>query len=90
LIFETVAIGMYRRLAEHGRVPGRDLAIKGFRDEPTVRFLVPSLTGFSTSLHALGEDLATALLSRIAPQTDRPAAPMRKLAALKLRAGASG
>jgi DNA-binding LacI/PurR family transcriptional regulator len=90
LIFETVAIGMYRRLAELGKVPGRDLAIIGFRDEPTVRFLVPSLTGFSAPLHDLGEDLATALLARIAAQSDRPAVPMRKISALKLRAGDSG
>jgi DNA-binding LacI/PurR family transcriptional regulator len=90
LIFETVAIGMYRRLAELGKVPGRDLAIIGFRDEPTVRFLVPSLTGFSAPLHDLGEDLATALLERISTPRDPTMGPKRKLAPLQLRPGESG
>lgn len=91
LIFETVAIGIYRRLAELGKVAGRDLALIGFRDEPTVRFLTPSLTCFSASLHELGEDLATALLARIPGfAVDLAAPPMRRLAPLTLRAGESG
>ena len=90
LIFETVAIGIYRRLAELGRTPGRDLAIIGFRDEPTVRFLVPSLTCFSASLHELGEHLANGLVSRISAADDEDAIPMRKLAPLQLRSGDSG
>jgi DNA-binding LacI/PurR family transcriptional regulator len=91
LIFETLAIGIYRRLAELGRVPGRDLAIIGFRDEPTVRFLIPSLTCFSTSLHDLGEDLARALLSRIPPHAEQFAGtPSHRLAPMQLRAGDSG
>lgn len=65
LIYEIVAIGIYRRLAELGREPGKDMAVIGFRDEPTVRFLAPSLTCFSASLHEIGEDLASALLARI-------------------------
>lgn len=91
LIFETVAIGVYRRMAELGRRPGRDLAIIGFRDEPTVRFLTPSLTCFSASLHEIGEDLAKALLSRIPAHAgivdDRP---LQKLAPLTIRVGESG
>ncbi len=89
LIFETLAIGIYRRLAELGKLPGRDLAIIGFRDEPTVRFLVPALTCFSTSLHAIGEDLAQALLDRIRTP---PASyvPTQRLAPLQLRPGKSG
>lgn len=91
LIFETVAIGIYRRLAELGRRPGRDLAIIGFRDEPTVRFLTPSLTCFSASLHEIGEDLARAVLSRIpAHAGPTSAAPLRKLAPLSIRPGESG
>jgi DNA-binding LacI/PurR family transcriptional regulator len=91
LIFETVAIGIYRRLAELGKVAGRDLALIGFRDEPTVRFLSPSLTCFSASLHELGEDLARALLARIPGfATDLAEPPMRRLAPLTLRAGESG
>lgn len=91
LIFETAAIGIYRRLAELHRRPGRDLAIIGFRDEPTVRFLTPTLTCFSASLHDIGEDLANALLSRIPAHAgivdDRP---LRKLAPLTMRVGESG
>ncbi len=91
LIFETLAIGIYRRLAELGKVPGRDLAVIGFRDEPTVRFLTPSLTCFSASLHQLGEDLASALLSRIPAYAEKSAgAPQGKLAPLQLRPGESG
>jgi DNA-binding LacI/PurR family transcriptional regulator len=91
LIFETVAIGIYRRLAELGKVAGRDLALIGFRDEPTVRFLTPSLTCFSAPLHDLGEDLARALLARIPGfATDPTAPPIRSLAPLTLRAGESG
>lgn len=91
LIFETVAIGIYRRLAELGMVPGRDLAIIAFRDEPTVRFLTPSLTCFSASLHDIGEDLARALLSRVPAYADQfAAAPSSRLAPLVLRPGQSG
>jgi DNA-binding LacI/PurR family transcriptional regulator len=91
LIFEIVAIGIYRRLAELGMVPGRDLAIVGFRDEPTVRFLSPSLTCFSASLHEVGEDLARALLSRLPAYAEQFAdAPTSRLAPLTLRPGDSG
>jgi DNA-binding LacI/PurR family transcriptional regulator len=91
LIFETVAIGIYRRLAELGRLPGRDLAIIGFRDEPTVRFLMPSLTCFSAPLHELGEDLARALLAHIPAFADqRTAKPIRALVPLTIRPGESG
>ena len=91
LIFETVAIGIYRRLSELGKAAGRDLALIGFRDEPTVRFLTPSLTCFSAPLHDLGEDLARALLPRIPGFGTNPSAPpIRRLAPLTLRAGESG
>ena len=90
LIFETVAIGMYRRMAELGQRPGRDLAIIGFRDEPTVRFLTPSLTCFSAPLHEIGEDLARAVLSRIQSDAGSAYAPLQKLAPLTIRPGESG
>ncbi|MEO7221965.1 MAG: substrate-binding domain-containing protein [Devosia sp.] len=91
LVFETVAIGIYRRLAELGRLPGRDLAIIGFRDEPTVRFLAPSLTCFSVSLHGIGEDLARALLARMPAFAEQPMRPpIERLAPFSMRLGASG
>jgi DNA-binding LacI/PurR family transcriptional regulator len=91
LIFETVAIGIYRRMAELGLTPGQDLAIIGFRDEQTVRFLTPSLTCFSVSLHSLGEDLAKALLARISVQGEpSEIGPIRMLAPMSIRPGESG
>ncbi|MGO7932330.1 substrate-binding domain-containing protein, partial [Rhizobium ruizarguesonis] len=46
LIYELMAIGLYRRLMESGVMPGRDLAVIGFRDAPRERFLQPSLSCF--------------------------------------------
>ena len=65
LMYEVTAIGIYRRLRELGLEPGREFAVVGFRDEPTVRFLTPSMTCFHVSLQALGVSLAHALLAQI-------------------------
>jgi DNA-binding LacI/PurR family transcriptional regulator len=90
LIFETAAIGMYRRLAELGLNPGADLAIIGFRDEPTVRFLSPSLTCFSASLHDLGVELARALLAQMPAFADQiPQQTIQVRAPLAIRPGDS-
>jgi DNA-binding LacI/PurR family transcriptional regulator len=91
LIYEITAIGIYRRLSETGRTPGRDLAVIGFRDEPTTRFLKPTLTCFSVSLFDLGVELATALLGRV-PRTrsDFRTNTLQKLIPLSLRPGESG
>ena len=67
LIYELTAIGIYRRLREHGLTPGQDFAVAAFRDEPTVRFLSPSLTCYALSLPDLGKSLAHALLGQIPP-----------------------
>jgi DNA-binding LacI/PurR family transcriptional regulator len=91
LIYETTAIGLYRRLAELGGVPGRDLAVIGFRDEPTIRFLNPSLTCFSVSLPDLGEQLAMALLGAMSGhETGSSESTYRRLVSLMLRPGDSG
>ena len=63
LIYELMAIGLYRRLVEAGIVPGRDLAVIGFREEPRARFLQPTLTCFRMSLRDLGVKLAETLLA---------------------------
>lgn len=91
LIYEITAIGIYRRLAEIGAVPGADLALIGFRDEPTIRFLAPALTCFSVSLDRLGEELAIALLSRMPQHAGAfPKSLVQKLVPLALRPGQSG
>jgi DNA-binding LacI/PurR family transcriptional regulator len=63
LIYELMAIGLYRRLMEAGVIPGRDLAVIGFREEPRAKFLQPALTCFRMSLRDLGVDLAETLLA---------------------------
>ena len=63
LIYELMAIGLYRRLAEAGLQPGRDLAVIGFRESPASRFLSPTLTCFRISLRDLGISLGESLLA---------------------------
>lgn len=70
LIYELTAIGIYRRLRERGLEPGQDFAVAAFRDEPTVRFLNPSLTCYTLSLPDLGRSLAHALLGQIPPYSE--------------------
>ncbi|BCH61208.1 LacI family transcriptional regulator [Agrobacterium vitis] len=63
LIYELMAIGLYRRLAEAGVIPGRDIAVIGFREAPRARFLQPTLTCYRLSLEDLGVELAETLLA---------------------------
>ncbi|WEZ82441.1 substrate-binding domain-containing protein [Rhizobium sp. 32-5/1] len=63
LIYEVMAIGLYRRLAEAGIHAGRDFAVIGFRESPQSRFLSPPLTCFRLSLRDLGIALAESLLA---------------------------
>ncbi len=63
LIYELMAIGVYRRLNEAGMTPGRDLAVIGFRESPLSKFLSPALTCFRLSLRDLGIGLAESLLA---------------------------
>lgn len=65
LIYEVTAIGIYRRLFEAGLRPGEDLAVIGFRDEPSIRFLMPPLTCFGLNLRDLGKALGSALLAQV-------------------------
>ncbi|MCX7303994.1 MAG: substrate-binding domain-containing protein [Hyphomicrobiales bacterium] len=90
LIYEVAAIGIYRRLAELGLTPGRDLSIVGLRDEPTVRFLEPSVTCFSVSLRDIGVAIAEAMLAQLPAHAGAyPPGIVQKLAHLELRAGES-
>ncbi len=70
LVNEIMAIGIYRRLHELGLVPGRDLAIIGFRQSPQSRFLSPALTCFRFSLFDLGRRLAEGLLASMPAFSD--------------------
>jgi len=65
VIGEMSAIGLYRRLRELRKQPGRDLAIIAFRDEPAIRFLSPSVTRFQLSLHDVGVGIAEAVLAQL-------------------------
>lgn len=90
LIYEVTAIGVYRRLFEAGLLPGPDMAIVGFRDEPSIRFLVPSLTCFSLSLGALGRLIGTSLLAQIPRfQEQFPQGRVQNLLKLELKPGES-
>jgi len=77
LIYELMAIGLYRRMMETDIIPGRDIAVVGFREAPRAKFLQPALTCFRTSLYDLGVELAEILLSsmpaynHIYPRTNR-------------------
>lgn len=63
LIYEMMAIGLYRRLTEAGVRPGRDIAVVSFRESALSRFLSPTLTSFRISLRTVGVALAEALLA---------------------------
>jgi DNA-binding LacI/PurR family transcriptional regulator len=63
LIYELMAVGLYRRLNEAGIQPGRDIAVIGFRESPQSRFLSPTLTCFRISLRDLGVALGESLLA---------------------------
>lgn len=65
LVYELLAIGLYRRLNEGGMAPGRDIAVIGFREGPQARFLSPALTCFRMSLHDLGVTLGESLLAAL-------------------------
>jgi DNA-binding LacI/PurR family transcriptional regulator len=79
LVQDLMALGLYRRLTEHGLVPGRDIAVVGFREMPQTRFLSPHLTSFQLSLRDLGAALAEALLATMKNQgsANRQPAPGR-------------
>lgn len=63
LIYELMAVGLYRRLNEANLRPGRDFAVVGFRESPQSRFLLPTLTSFRLSLADLGIAVGESLLA---------------------------
>jgi DNA-binding LacI/PurR family transcriptional regulator len=65
-IDSSMAVGIYRRLAEGGLRCGGDVAvIGGVHDTPVAEFLVPGLTCFSLDTAALGRRLAEVLLATL-------------------------
>ncbi len=63
---DCMAVGAYRRLAEVGLRPGRDLAVSGgVLTGELSEFLSPQLTGFRIALRPLGRRLAEALLQQL-------------------------
>jgi len=70
LVYELLALGLYRGLNEAGLTPGRDMAIIGFRESLVAKFLSPSLTCFRISLRDLGIALGESLLASMPPYAD--------------------
>lgn len=60
---DALAPSLYQALDNLGMMPGRDIAIVGFRENPRTRYLNPSLTCHSFSLAELGGALAETLLA---------------------------
>ncbi|WP_051478683.1 substrate-binding domain-containing protein [Arthrobacter sp. H5] len=67
LLEETTAIGLYRYLEEHGRLPGRDLAVIGLRENPVLDLLSPRLTCFRLSVEDYGRRLGEKVLRQLDP-----------------------
>lgn len=60
---EFMAIGVYSRLAQAGLQVGRDLSVIGFRKNPQLRFLQPTLACFSCDIHGLGQSIGEAVFA---------------------------
>jgi DNA-binding LacI/PurR family transcriptional regulator len=90
LIYELMAVGLYRRLSESGVLPGRDIAVIGFRESPQSRFLSPTLTCFRMSLRDLGIALGESLLASMPAYAEiYPQGIVHKIWPLELVAGES-
>jgi DNA-binding LacI/PurR family transcriptional regulator len=79
LINELMAIGLYHRLSQLGLLPGRDLAVVGFRDNPQVRFLAPRLSCYHVALAELGVSLGEALVASMPVTGPSPPRPLGQL-----------
>jgi len=90
LVYELLAVGLYRRLTEAGMRPGEDIAVVGFREGPQARFLSPTLTCFRMSLHDLGVTLGESLLAALpAFRKAYPLGTVQKIWPLQLVPGES-
>jgi DNA-binding LacI/PurR family transcriptional regulator len=89
LIYETAAVGIYRRLTERGLRPGADLAVIGLRDEAVIRYMTPSLTCFELSLFDTGATLAAAILAQLSPEAQGDSPLMQVKMPMQIRPGES-
>lgn len=90
LIYELMAIGLYRRFSEAGVRPGHDIAVIGFRESPQSRFLSPALTCFRISLSDLGVAVGESLLASMPAYAEvYPQGIVRKIWPMQLVEGDS-
>jgi DNA-binding LacI/PurR family transcriptional regulator len=86
---ETMAIGLYRKMAQAGLRPGRDFSIISFIEEPATRFLSPKPTCFYTDYRRVGVRLAEALLGAMAVPSESSAALIQEILPTEIREGQS-
>ena len=67
-----MAIGAMRAIREHGLDVPRDIAVAGFDDIPTARYISPPLTTVRVDVEALGARAATLLLDRMRATASAP------------------
>lgn len=65
LVQDTMAIGLYRYLDANGQQVGRDLSVIGFRKNPVLDLLTPTLTCFQVSLSDYGRRLGEIVLKQM-------------------------
>lgn len=65
LNYEMMAAGLFRRFEEEGVIPGKDIAVIGFREGPISRFISPKLTAFRMSTRDLGIAMGEMLLAQL-------------------------
>jgi len=66
---DMMAIGAMRAIREHGLDVPRDIAVAGFDDVPTARYISPPLTTVRVDVEALGARAVTLLLDRMRAAT---------------------
>ncbi len=64
---EFMATGVYSGLQQAGLVPGRDMSIVGFRQNPQLEFLQPTLASFALDLKVFGQAVGDAVLAALDP-----------------------
>ncbi|QQA43821.1 substrate-binding domain-containing protein [Pelagovum pacificum] len=76
LAHELMASGLYDGLQQGGLRPGHDMSIIGFRQNPQLRYLRPSLACHALSLQALGQAVGRRVLALVDPPESDPPSPL--------------